>query len=281
MPGAIIQPSTALLITLISGILVGVLIGRNSKQAAAHRGRSAWNKKHRKYGMLSFPAERMEQQHPPSNIPGASNAAMDAADQLRIVLGATFSVQPLLNASETRVFWELRSIIRDLSPSWQVMAQVSLGEILQCKDPRAFSCINSKRVDLLLVDDNCRPRHVVEYHGAGHYRSSAAARDAIKKEALRKAGITYHEVLAGETTPSDLRRLVEKLIGKVSVINAVETEIETIAGQQPVLSNRTNGSFEVVDRLQSHKPSHLLPDAEPRHASQTESTIMFGRDRQG
>ena len=42
--------------------------------------------------------------------------------------------------------------------------------------------------------------------------ASAAARDAVKKEALRKAGIGYHEVVAGHTTPSELRALVEKLV---------------------------------------------------------------------
>ena len=41
---------------------------------------------------------------------------------------------------------------------------------------------------------------------------SAAARDAVKKEALRKAGIGYHEVVAGQTKPKELRRLVEKLV---------------------------------------------------------------------
>lgn len=33
-----------------------------------------------------------------------------------------------------------------------------------------------------------------------------------KKEALRKAGIGYHEVVAGHTTPAELKRLVEKLV---------------------------------------------------------------------
>ena len=31
-------------------------------------------------------------------------------------------------------------------------------------------------------------------------------------EALRKAGIGYHEIVAGHTTPSELRSLVEKLV---------------------------------------------------------------------
>jgi hypothetical protein len=39
-----------------------------------------------------------------------------------------------------------------------------------------------------------------------------AARDAVKKEALRKAGIGYHEVVAGHTTGGELKRLVEKLV---------------------------------------------------------------------
>lgn len=138
--------------------------------------------------------------------------APDAADQLRIVMGASFTIQPLLNRSETRLFRELDRLVSELSPSWKVMAQVSLGEILRSSDEDAYRCINSKRVDLLLVDEDCRPRHVVEYQGKGHHQGTAAARDAIKKEALRRAGIGYHEVLAGQTTPADLRRLIERLI---------------------------------------------------------------------
>lgn len=129
-------------------------------------------------------------------------------------MGASFTVQPLLNKSEARVFRELDRIVIACNPGWQVMAQVSLGEILQSQDADAFRCINSKRVDLLLMDDSCRPRHAIEYQGTAHYQAAAAARDAVKKEALRRAGIGYHEVVAGHTTPSDLKRLVEKLVDK-------------------------------------------------------------------
>ncbi len=63
------------------------------------------------------------------------------------------------------------------------------------------------------MDDQCCVRHAIEYQGSGHHTgTSAAARDAVKKEALRKAGIGYHEVVAGHTTPSELRALVEKLV---------------------------------------------------------------------
>ena len=42
--------------------------------------------------------------------------------------------------------------------------------------------------------------------------ATAAARDAVKKEALRRAGVGYHEVVAGHTSPSELRRLVARLV---------------------------------------------------------------------
>jgi len=141
----------------------------------------------------------------------------DAADQLRIVMGADFTIQPLLNTSEARVLQELERCVDDCNPRWKVMAQVSLGEILRSKDVTAYACINSKRVDLLLVDENCLPRHAIEYQGSGHHQGTAAARDAVKKEALRRAGIGYHEVVAGQTTPSELRRLVEKLVARPTV----------------------------------------------------------------
>lgn len=140
----------------------------------------------------------------------------DAVEQLRIVMGAEFSARPLLNQSEARVFEELCLIVDRCKPGWRVMAQVSLGEILRSKDPEAFGCVNSKRVDMLLIDDQCRPRYAIEYHGDGHYQGTAAARDAVKKEALRRAGIGYHEVLAGKTTPADLRQLIENLISKAA-----------------------------------------------------------------
>lgn len=144
----------------------------------------------------------------------ASPKLFDAADQLRKVLDSSFTIQPLLNKSEARVLKELERIVFACNPAWQVMAQVSLGEVLRSKDAEAYSCINSKRVDLLLVDGECMPGLAIEYQGGSHHQGEAAARDAVKKEALRRAGVGYLEVLAGQTTPSELRRLIEKLIDK-------------------------------------------------------------------
>lgn len=137
----------------------------------------------------------------------------DAADQLRIVMKAEFKPQPLLNRSEARLFRAVDKQVLEARPGWQVMAQVSLGEILKCEDKAAYACINSKRVDLLIVDDECRPLHAIEYQGGAHFKGAhaTAARDAVKKEALRRAGIGYVEVVAGDT-PAELRRVVERLV---------------------------------------------------------------------
>lgn len=146
----------------------------------------------------------------------APDRVPDAADQLRTVMRAEFNLRPLLNKSEARLFLVLEKIVGEISPGWRVMAQVSLGEILSSRDADAYRCINSKRVDLLIVDGECRPLHAIEYQGRGHFAGAGttAARDAVKKEALRRAGIGYVEVVAGDT-PAELRRVVERLVQNV------------------------------------------------------------------
>lgn len=143
----------------------------------------------------------------------SSDPADFAAEQLKVVASAKFASRPLLNKSEAAVFKALDQAVIARNPNWQVMAQVSLGEFLSSPSKDAYFAVNSKRVDFALMDENSCVVHVLEYQGTGHHTgSSAAARDAVKKEALRKAGIGYHEIVAGHTTPSELRALVEKLV---------------------------------------------------------------------
>ena len=200
---------------LLVGILaVGAFLGVVAEQLTFRLRRQAWRRKSsapwrwrvRSASDASGPWQ-------PSHVQTLVKQP-DAADQLRIVMGAEFARQPLLNNSEARVFNELDRAVIACNPAWKVMAQVSLGEILRAKDAEAYRCINSKRVDLLLIDGDCQPRHAVEYQGGAHHQGTAAARDAVKKEALRRAGIGYHEVVAGYTTPAELRRLVEKLVDR-------------------------------------------------------------------
>ena len=202
---------------LIAALFVGVFIGMTIEKFLFERRRQAWRERNRwrwakKRGGSNVPSGPWV---PPVSV---SPKQPDAADQLRIVMGANFTIQPLLNKNEARVFKEVDRFVIDCNPAWQVMAQVSLGEILRCKDKDAYGCINAKRVDLLLVDGDCLPRHAIEYQGGAHHQGTAAARDAVKKEALRRAGIGYSEVVAGQTTPAELKQLVKTLLSKAATL---------------------------------------------------------------
>lgn len=137
-----------------------------------------------------------------------------AADQLKRVMTASFKARPLLNKPERRLLSVIDQALAEHSPGWRAMGQVSLGEILWSDDKNAFWTINAKRVDLLIVDAEFKPIHAVEFQGNGHHISDeAAARDAVKKEALRRAGIGYAEVISGDT-PAEIRQLILKLCSR-------------------------------------------------------------------
>jgi hypothetical protein len=215
------DPQLLLALLSVSVLVAGIMLGMFLEKHLAGRRRDAWREKNAwraRQGKKEF--ETPASPWKPEPEPEPKLKSSDPADQLRIVMAADFLPQPLLNKSEARVFRELDRYVLDRNDGWQVMAQVSLGEIVSSKDAEAYSCVNSKRVDLLLVDADCQPRHAVEYQGGGHYKGSAAARDAVKKEALRRAGIGYHEVVAGHTTPADLKRLVEKLVDVPTELSA-------------------------------------------------------------
>ncbi|WP_338447400.1 DUF2726 domain-containing protein [Pelagerythrobacter marensis] len=199
----------ALLIVLAIGAIMGMAVERfvqkadREKRKAYWRGRNAGRFGKKGPNLKTIEAAEHRQ---------AVGADM-AADQLKLVSKASFTSRALLNRSEAKVFEALDKAVIARNPGWQVMAQVSLGEFLASPDKDAYFAVNSKRVDFALMDENCRVVHALEYQGSGHHTSDCtAARDAVKKEALRKAGIGYHEVVAGHTTPSELRALVERLV---------------------------------------------------------------------
>ncbi len=205
---ALVDNPVPLLAVLSVGFLFGVALEKLARKQnlAKWRRRNAWRSDNKGRNSISL-----------RTIDGGKPAdpLAVAADQLRTVMKADFKPQPLLNRKEVRVFASLDKIVTEIAPDWRVMAQVSLGEVLRSDDDEAYRCVNSKRVDLLLIDADCRPLHAIEYQGRAHHQGSAAARDAIKKEALRRAGIGYVEVMAGDT-PAELRRVVARLVGEKS-----------------------------------------------------------------
>ena len=162
---------------LMAVLAAGAVLGMTIEQISAKMRRQAWRRRNaghwQKRGRR--PNAPADQDQPKATL---HPRQPDAAAQLRIVLGADFALQPLLNKSEARLFRQLDPMVIACNPTWQVMAQVSLGEILRCDDAEAYRCINSKRVVLLLVDGDGIPRHALEAQGGAHHQGTAAARDA-------------------------------------------------------------------------------------------------------
>ena len=198
----------ALLIVLLIGGVIGITLESAINRADRERRKAYWRGRNHAQGKRGAAGAATAPVREPE-----VRAADFAADQLKAVCKASFSPRALLNKGEAAVFRALDKAVIARNPAWQVMAQVSLGEFLASPDKDAYFAVNSKRVDFALMDPNCRVVHAFEYQGSGHHLgASAAARDAVKKEALRKANIGYDEILAGKTTPADLKRLVDGIV---------------------------------------------------------------------
>ncbi|WP_370307925.1 DUF2726 domain-containing protein [Sphingobium abikonense] len=135
----------------------------------------------------------------------------DIGGQLRAVMAATFQKRRVLSSSEYRVFKIIEDDLAAMRRGYRVFGQTSLGEILQSPCADAFRSINSKRADILVIDRSGWPILAVEYQGGGHYQGTAVARDAIKKEALRKAGVRYVEVSESDSDDQIRSRVREQL----------------------------------------------------------------------
>lgn len=137
----------------------------------------------------------------------------DPVRQLHAVEAASFQKRRVLSGSEYRVFKIIEDEVAILGKSHRVFAQICLGEILKSSDQSAFHSINSKRADILVIDGGGWPVLAVEYQGQGHFQNTAMTRDAIKKEALCKAGVRYLEVYPADSD-DDIRSRVRRQLGR-------------------------------------------------------------------
>jgi len=200
---ALLDKPLLLLIVMTIGGVIGIALESTFNRIDREKRRAYWR------GRNSAKGSR------PKLVPskGREAPATDvAAEQLKAVMTAQFKARALLNKPERRLLACIDRALAEYAPGWRAMGQVSLGEVLWSQDKDAFWAINAKRVDLLIVDDDCRPLHAIEFQGTGHHGSDeTAARDAVKKEALRRAGIGYVEVVSGDT-PAQVREMVRKLV---------------------------------------------------------------------
>jgi hypothetical protein len=139
------------------------------------------------------------------------HTSVDVGEQLNAVMSAPFERRRVMNRSEYRAFKIIEGELAAIRRGFRLFAQTSLGEILSSPSDSAFHAINAKRVDMLIIDHCGLPTLAIEYQGEHHYQGNAAARDAIKKEALRKAGVKYLEISAEFSEDQIRSRLREQL----------------------------------------------------------------------
>lgn len=156
----------------------------------------------------------------------------DGVDKLRTVSDARFSAQRLMSDNEAIVLAEVGAIIAEIGQPWRVMAQVSLSRIITSTSFDAVGAIAGQHVALLIVDPDGVSIAAVEYQPLGQVRSEDAVRDAVKREALRRAGIAYIEVRASDG-PGDLRADITALAARRQVVAEEAAPAETLIENQP------------------------------------------------
>ena len=151
--------------------------------------------------------------------PEAPKRQGDPTAQMEFISKVDFKPRPLLNRSEYKILRIIEEVSQDIPGGHRVMAQISLGEVLapqmasgsEAARDLAFRSINSKRLDFLVIDGYGMPVLAVEYQGHGHYNDRTFMHDAVKREAVRKAGIRFLEIPA-EYDAKDLENEIRKAL---------------------------------------------------------------------
>ncbi|MEM9762873.1 MAG: DUF2726 domain-containing protein [Pseudomonadota bacterium] len=126
---------------------------------------------------------------------------VDPAAQMDAVGKMAFEKCRLLNKGEFAVFRVLEETLSPLS-GYRLMAQTTLGAVIRpvpsagsdIERSEAHAAINSKRLDFAVIDRSGNLALAIEFQGAGHYQGQAFLRDAVKREALRRAAVEMLEV---------------------------------------------------------------------------------------
>ena len=139
---------------------------------------------------------------------------LDPYAQMEFVSRVDFEPLPLLNLPEYEILKILEKITREIDEGHRVMAQTSMSKIIK----PWHKSIASKRLDFLVIDDDCMPALAVEYQGSGHYgedqceRETAKKNDAEKQRAIEEAGIEFLEILAYYNATSLKNRIFSMLL---------------------------------------------------------------------
>lgn len=207
---------------IVMAMLVAILVLGVLTKHWRRSGRRGHGRRRHAAGAMILPFQKARQ-----NTSTTNTRNMHLPEQQMIaVAAATFETQPLLNKSEARLLPVIEATLAELGRGHRVMAQTSVGEVLRpCNDQdaatrdAAHAAINSKRFDFSVIDCFGRLVVAIEYQGGGHYRKTAFMRDAVKREACRKAGVAFIEVHT-DTLPHELKEQLVKLIGFKSAVGS-------------------------------------------------------------
>jgi hypothetical protein len=123
---------------------------------------------------------------------------VDGAAGLRLVSDAGFASKPLLSGREADALGFVEAATAEAGQGWRVVPQVRLVDILASSDAEANAVIGEQRLDMLIVSASHLPVAALDYQPLGQMRDDSALRDAIKREALRRADIPFIEIRANE-----------------------------------------------------------------------------------
>lgn len=135
---------------------------------------------------------------------------------IELVAESNFYKKKIMNKSEFRVFKIIETMMSEKGGGYRVFSQTCLGQIIGSSDEAAFRAVNSKRIDFVIVEPFGNIAVAVEYQGGGHYQNNAVERDAIKREALRKSGTPFVEVLENDSEEW-IRQKINQAMGSATV----------------------------------------------------------------
>lgn len=191
------------------------------------------------------PKKKPQKSPPPPNKVQDVKPSFDARDhdqQMNAVLQVNFQLKPILNKEEYRLLPILDEIIEYLGTDYRLIMQASMGEPItpsartaEAKE-RARRSVNSKRLDFAIIDRAGLLQLAIEYQGSGHYQKNAFARDAVKREALRRAGVHMLEIHQDHTA----QKIRADVLAHFPNIQSAPVATE-IKPRQPSFSQRASG----------------------------------------
>lgn len=181
------------LVVVVVGIVIALKVSGSFKRSAGYRG--GYNRNNRRPGQAA----------PWQNDTKPADGRVTVDEQLSALRATTITARRPINKSAYRILVMIERTLKTEAPRARVMAEVGMGaflstrgaEGLSAQDKMAFGAFNAKRVDFLIIDGFGEPCFAVEYQGSGHHvGDTAAARDVLKREALRLGGVELVEIHA-------------------------------------------------------------------------------------